>query len=347
MLAPAERKVAALQHRFVDSIQTSLREAVIDSPSGFFGLLRYHLAWEDAAGQPLAGDGGKGLRPVLCLTACDLCGADWHRALPAAAALELVHNFSLIHDDIQDGDEVRRGRPTLWSVRGVAPAITAGNAMLVIADQALASLTKSGVPGETVLEAAAELTAHYLEMIEGQYLDMAFEEREHVTVEEYLDMIGRKTGALIESAMYLGALIATGRRETANTFGECGRKLGLAFQIRDDFLGVWGHPDQTGKPVAADIRRKKKTLPMVYMFQQAAEDDRAWLRDAYAGEEVSGTNVERILSLLERLGAQSYVQGIAEGQASDALTSVAALNLPEDAGGKLEAMAEYFVTRQK
>ena len=230
MPASAEREVAALQDRFFDSIQASLRDAVIDSPSGFFGLLRYHLAWEDADGNATQdGDGGKGLRPVLCLTACELCGGDWRKALPAAAAMELVHNFSLIHDDIQDEDEVRRGRPTLWAIRGVANALSAGNAMRVIADQALGALLDVGVPDHVVLEASAELTERYLEMIEGQYLDMAFEGRDDVTVDEYLDMIGRKTGALVESAMYLGALVATGDRATASAFGQCGRKLGLAY----------------------------------------------------------------------------------------------------------------------
>lgn len=219
--------------------------------------------------------------------------------------------------------------------------------MRVIADQTLAALKDAGLSEEVVLEASAELTERYLEMIEGQYLDMSFENRDDVTVEEYLDMIGRKTGALVGSAMYLGALVATGDRVTASAFGQCGRKLGLAFQVRDDFLGVWGHPDLTGKPVAADIRRKKKSLPMVYMFQQAKESDGEWLQEAYANTEVSRANVARVLSLLDRLGAQPYVQSIAEQHAGASLATVEALDLPEVASIKLEAMAEYFITRER
>lgn len=348
MLATAEQQVAALQQRYRLDIQATLRNAVVDSPSGFFSLLRYHLGWEEADGTPTKADGGKALRPVLCLTACELAGGDPRQALPAAAALELIHNFSLIHDDIQDRDTQRRGRATLWAIHGEPKAIAAGNAMRVIADRTLMRLVDTGLPTGLVDDVAIDLTSRYLEMIEGQYLDMSFEGSDDVTVDRYLDMVGRKTGALIESAMFMGALIATGDRQKADGFGRCGRALGLAFQIRDDFLGVWGDPGATGKAVGADIRRKKKSMPVVHMFQHAPTDERAWLSETYAREgEIADRDVERILDLLDRLGTPKYVQEAARAQADGAMRAIEGLGLSGDAKRTIRAMAEFFVTREK
>ena len=348
MVATAERQVSALRHRFHADVHAALRGAVPDSESGFFGLLRYHLGWEQADGTEVIVETGKGLRPVLCLTACELAGGDWHKALLAAAALELIHNFSLIHDDIQDHDTTRWGRPTLWSARGVPAAVSAGNAMRVIAGQSINQLTDVGLAPGLVAEAALVLNQRGLEMIEGQYMDLAFEESNDVTVEQYLAMIDRKTGALIDSAMYMGALVATEDQETALAFGRCGRKLGIAFQIRDDYLGVWGETTATGKAVGADIRRKKKSIPVVHLFQNASATDRAWLEEAYATEgEVGGEEVERILELLDHLETPAYVRRSAETHADEAMKTIAGLSLSDEARTTLEAMAQFFVTREK
>ena len=348
MVATAAQQVSALQNRYRDEIQAAIRRAMVDSDSGFFSLLRYHLGWEEANGKPAAVPTGKGLRPILCLTACEVAGGKWQDALPAAAALELVHNFSLIHDDIQDCDSRRWDRPTLWTVHGQAKAIAAGNAMRVIADQTLMHLSKSGMSRALVSDVAIELTGRYLEMIEGQYLDMAFEEADNVTVEQYLDMVGRKTGALIESAMYMGALVATRDQSQAQGFGACGRRLGLAFQVRDDYLGIWGDPTATGKAVGADIRRKKKSMPVVHLFEHASAKDRAWLDSAYETEgDVSGEDVERILEMLNRLGTPTYVQDAAIAHAEGAMEAADGLGLGSSARETVQAMAEFFVTREK
>ena len=346
MTATPEQQVAALQAQYLPYVQTWLRNALAGTAAGINRLLRYHMGWEDAEGVPTPSDGGKALRPVLCLTACELAGGDWHRALPAAAALELVHNFSLVHDDIQDGDVLRRGRETLWSVWGVPAALSGGNAMRVIADRTLAKLETSGLPPAAVMRASADLNRRYLEMIEGQYLDVSFEQRPQVTVAEYLDMIGRKTGALFESAMFLGALMATDDVGRAHAFGACGRHMGIAFQVRDDYLGVWGDPAKTLKPLT-DIQRKKKSLPMVYMLEAANREDRAWLAGAYAGDEISSENLERILQLLDRLGARAYVTRTAKACASEARSLARALGLPAGRRRTLEAVAAYCVQRDR
>jgi len=345
--ATAEQEVSALAQRYLTDVKARLRASVPDSPSGYFDILRYHLGWQDRDGGPVDEDSGKGLRPILCLASCELAGGDWHRALPAAAALELVHNFSLLHDDIQDEDTTRRGRATAWTVFGTHQAIAAGNGMRVVADQTLLALADAGLSPETITAASVELTQRYLEMIEGQYLDMSFERADNVTSDEYLDMVARKTGALIEAAMYLGALVATNDNAAAQAFGACGRQLGLAFQVRDDLLGIWGDPNATGKPVGSDIRRKKKSMPVVFLFQSASAEDRRWLDGAYAADEVGGEEVERVLEMLDRLDARAYVQQTAERQASDAVSAIDGLGLPSNARRTLEAMAQYFVTRNK
>ena len=345
MEANAEQQIAELARRYLPDVERYLREAVAASDD-LAPMMRYHLGWENLEGAPASG-GGKALRPVLCLAACEMSGGDWHDALPAAAGLELVHNFSLVHDDIQDGDETRRGTPTLWRIHGVPAALTAGNAMRVVADQTADGLSARGTAPEVAQGTIAELTRRYLEMIEGQYLDLSFEAAEHVSVADYLDMIGRKTGALIESAMHMGALVATGDEATARGFGECGKRLGLAFQVRDDYLGVWGDPAFTGKPVGADIRRKKKSLPAVYLFDSAPDDERPWLEETYRAEEIEGERLDGVMAMLERLGGGPYVQRIAEEQAQLAVVAVDALDIPDDAKQLLGAVAEFFATRDK
>jgi len=348
VLATAEQQVAAIQQRFTNDIQRTLREAIAGSESELSPLLRYHLGWEAKNGDPSTKGGGKALRPVLCLTACDLAGGDWREALPAAAALELVHNFSLVHDDIQDRDMTRRGRETLWAIHGESAAVSAGNAMRVIADKTLMFLANTKLAPHVVVEVAADLTQRYLEMIEGQYMDMSFESSNDVTVDQYLDMIGRKTGALIESAMYMGALVATSDAKTAGTFGTCGRWLGLAFQIRDDYLGVWGDPCATGKAVGADIRRKKKSMPIVHLFQQSAGEDRSWLGKAYAGQgEVEEKDVERILEMLDQFGTLEHVATAASTHAAKAVEEIRTTGLSGKVEQTVKAMAEFFVTRER
>ncbi len=346
MTDDAERRVAELAARYAPALRARL-EAAVACAGDLAPLLRYHLGWRTEDGAPADG-GGKALRPVLCLAACEMAGGDWRDALPAAASLELVHNFSLAHDDIQDGDETRRGRPTLWRLHGVPVALTAGNAMLAAADRAMLDLRERGQGAHAaLLAAAADLTAKRLEMIEGQYLDMSFEADERVSVAAYLDMIGRKTGALIESAMRMGALAANADPETALAFGRCGRRLGVAFQARDDYLGVWGDPAATGKAVGADIRRKKKSLPAVYLFNNAPPSDRAWLEETYRADEIAGERLDGVMALLDRTGADAYVRRVTEEQAEAAVAAVGALAVPDDAKRLLRAVARYFAARDR
>jgi len=263
--------------------------AGLDGPLGL--LVRYPLGLSEADGRPGPGIGGKLLRPSLVLFSCEALGGKLEKALPLACALELIHNFSLVHDDIQDGDEFRRGRPTVWKVFGLGQAINSGDALLVLAlDVALSA----DLPSETKVFAQRALLSATLRMIEGQALDLAAEGKP-LSVEGYMEMARRKTGALLGCALELGAL-AAGRPDLRELCAALGEELGLAFQIRDDILGIWGDPEKTGKPVGSDLLRKKRSFPVSY----ALAKDPGLLPLLSAPEK----NMAEILRRLSEVGAK-------------------------------------------
>ncbi len=308
-------------------------------PGDLYRMLRYHLGWEDAEGRP-AQSSGKRLRPALCLLACEAAGGEAVHAVPAASAVELVHNFSLVHDDVQDGDRLRHGRDTVWAVWGEPQAINAGDALL-----ALAQLSLTAIAPESLAVASRLLDELTLEMVEGQVMDLAFEEQTDVSLDAYLAMISRKTGALFEAALALGAVAAGASAENVAALGRCGRHLGLAFQVRDDMLGIWGDVDRTGKPVAADIHRRKKSLPIVFALDRAAGDELGWLREVYGAGEPSAGDVAFVAGLLDSLGAQAYCQDEADRHRTAALSELAAADLDERAAAEIREVADFLLER--
>ncbi|MFN8560623.1 MAG: polyprenyl synthetase family protein [Anaerolineae bacterium] len=228
-------------------------------------------------------------------------GGDWQAALPAAAAVELLPNFSLIHDDIQDDSPTRHNRPSVWMIWGRANAINAGDALFALAYTALQHLDTAQIAPETALKVWAIFNFTNLELTRGQHLDMRFEHQETVTVDEYLSMIGGKSAALVAACAQMGALIGCGDEATAEHFGDFGRNLGLAFQIRDDILGIWGDPTVTGKSAATDILSRKKSLPVLYGLSQSAR-----LHEVYRTEPFGDAQVSEAVALLDSVGAQEY-----------------------------------------
>lgn len=313
-------------------------------PQKLYAMLRYHLGWEDASGS-LDTHVGKRLRPALCLLTCEAVGGDAAKAIPLAAAVELVHNFSLVHDDIQDGDRKRHDRDTVWAVWGEPQAINAGDALLSIANLSLADALDAGMSAETAVRAAGLLAERTLEMVEGQVMDIDFEGRQDVGLDEYLAMISRKTGALFAAALGLGALAGGAPPADVEVLGRCGRALGIAFQVRDDMLGVWGSEERTGKPAASDIRRRKKSLPAVSTFSRANADQRAELGRIYTNDPVSGEDVERILRLMDALGAQAYCAGVAAEHKDAALRELERAGVNGERADELRQTAAFLLDR--
>lgn len=256
-----------LTNHWLPKIETEMQRIVEDQPpalTAHYGMMRYHLGWTDANFHPQSLAAGKRLRPLLCLLSCAAIGGDPAPALPAAAAIELLHNFSLIHDDIEDGDSMRRHRPTVWKIWGVPQAINAGDGMLALAFGAFARLLACHVQLATLVEVQQCFAQAVIRLIEGQHLDLSFEQRTTVTVEEYLCMIGGKTAALISASVEIGALLGGATPQQRQAFQQFGWHMGLAFQIQDDILGIWGDAGVTGKPVGNDLLRRKKSLPILH-----------------------------------------------------------------------------------
>jgi geranylgeranyl diphosphate synthase, type I len=279
-----------------------------------YDIMQYHMGWRDTGLHPIeAAGGGKRIRPMLCLLACAAVGGDPQTAVPAAAGLELLHNFSLLHDDIEDNSDTRRHRPTAWTLFGLPLALNAGDAMFSLAHLAFQRLTGRGAAAETALAALGVFDETCRALTDGQYLDMSFETRLDVTVEEYFAMIDGKTAALLAAAPGIGALLGGAAPETVRAYRRFGRAMGLAFQLQDDVLGIWGDEAQTGKSAASDILTRKKSLPVVYAL--ADEWVGADLRRLYEGPGFTPADVPAVLTLLDAARARDYT----EARAADAL----------------------------
>ena len=333
--------------RYQADLDAYLRDTLAGGdPPLLYHMMRYHLGWEDAEGRPIEGVGGKALRPSLCLWACDALGGERRKCLAAAAALELTHNFSLVHDDIQDDDRERRHRPTVWAVWGQGQAINAGDSLATMARLALLRLADAGLEAAATVRACRILDEACLAMIEGQCLDLEFEGRDHVSLDEYLEMIEKKSGALFGAALHLGALAAGADVALGERFERAGRLLGTAFQIRDDLLGVWGQRDVTGKPEAADIRRRKKTLPLLYARSAAPSKDRQALTGIYRREALGDDDVQQVMGILERAGAYEYCQKDARQRLDEALAELAGTPITPEAYCDLREAADFLLERE-
>ena len=300
----------------------------------------------DVDGKSLPGITGKTLRPVLCLYACEATGSDYQLALPSAAALEFIHNFSLIHDDIQDRDEFRHHKPTLWKLWGDAKAIVAGNSLRTIADSSVIDMESDRGNSKEAVMVAGLLTEAYLEMIEGQYLDMAYETQKVISLQGNLTMISRKTGALIRCAMNIGAAIGTSDRKTVASFRECGQSLGYVFQIRDDILGVWGSENNTGKPVGADIKRKKKSLPVVYTMTKASGQAKKTMARQYMQNDMTEDDVAEVLEIMEDVGVREYANKLANRHCENAVAHLSEIEMSSESRKDIEDIARFLLVRE-
>jgi geranylgeranyl diphosphate synthase type I len=276
-------------------------------------LVREHFALDDPSAKR-----GKRLRPLILLTVAAAEGAAPRAAYGAAAALELLHNFSLIHDDIEDGDELRHGRRTLWARHGIAAALVAGNAMSALSYLTLIDGSRD-LPIERVAAMASCLQRAHFRMCEGQAFDIGFERAVRVTFDEYTRMIDGKTAALLSASCELGALAAGCGPVRAAAYGEVGRVYGLAFQVRDDVLGTWGLPAETGKPSGADIRRRKWSFPVAWALAGASSPEQRLIAEAYAAiGPLAEQTADAVIAALDRLGARAAADAACDRYIGDA-----------------------------
>ncbi|MBO0884299.1 MAG: polyprenyl synthetase family protein, partial [Mycobacterium sp.] len=256
-------------------VTPTLQEMVNRLDPGTRLVCSYHFGWCDEQGRAANANGGKAIRSALALLGAEACGVDPLAALPAAAAVELVHNFSLVHDDLMDRDRQRRHRATVWALWGDAAAVLAGDAMLSLAHEVLLESTSAHrAAAQTTIAIASR------ELIRGQLADMAFESRDDVGVAECLSMSRGKTAALVAASVVAGAQLAGAPPFVRDVLDAYGDHLGLAFQLVDDLLGIWGEPAVTGKPVYSDLRARKKTLPVTWTLENGGPTGRelaTWL----------------------------------------------------------------------
>ncbi|GII56821.1 dimethylallyltransferase [Planotetraspora thailandica] len=320
-------------------VEPVLREAVgrLDALSA--RVAAYHLGWADAAGRS-TGNGGKALRPALAVLSARAAGAAGERCLPVAAAVELVHAFSLLHDDVMDGDPTRRHRPAAWTVFGDSAAILAGDALVTLA-------------GELVLEedtparvrAARCLVSATQRLIAGQGRDLEFERRADVTLEECRRMSADKTAALLSCACSIGAIAAGAPEPLVTALAAFGAETGLAFQLVDDLLGIWGRPEATGKPVLSDLRSRKKTLPVVAALTSGTP----------AGDTLAGLLArpeplpESVLSMAARLvdeaGGRAWAETEAKHRLDAAERHLAEADMPAEVRAELLEIAHFITSR--
>lgn len=302
-------------------------------------MLTYHLGWDGPGSGPDAQ--GKRIRPLLVLLSAAAVGGSWQSALPGAAAVELLHNFSLLHDDIPDQSETRRGRPTVWTRWGIPQAINAGDAMFTLVPLAINQLSSHHAPetvvaaNRIVFEASARLTI-------GQYLDISYEQARSLPLEAYWPMIEGKTAALLAACAEMGALLGGANAERQRSFHAFGTSLGLAFQALDDILGIWGDETLTGKSATSDLVTGKKTLPVLYGLQQNGEFARRWL----AGS-IAAADAPELAALLEAEGAREYTQSRADRLTAEALSALNQASSPGDPADSLHQLTLSLLHRQQ
>lgn len=319
----------------------ALRSAVDSLPYAMRRVAAYHFGWERPDGTPDIGNAGKAVRPALTLAAATAFGGDVQDAVPAAVAVELVHNFTLLHDDVMDGDTTRRHRATAWAVFGVPDAILAGEALHSLAARVLAAV---GHPSARA--ATATLETCIIEICEGQHADCSFEKRADVTLAECLAMSEAKTGALLGCACALGACYAGADAAAVAAMDAFGRQAGLAFQLIDDVIGIWGDPAVTGKPACQDLRVRKKSLPVVAALTSDTEPAAELAELYHSDRELDTADLHHAAALVACAGGRDWAIAEAASRMATA-TLLLADTVPRPSAADLLALADLITHRNR
>ena len=343
-----------IQKRMLEAIEEELQRQVarLDQPrtKQFHEMLTYHMGWTgEGAGAEAT---GKRIRPLLVLLASASFGLEekkeekeidlyWLHAKSAAAAIELIHNFSLVHDDIQDNSDKRRGRNTVWVNWGAPMAINVGDALFVIANQAILDLAEY-YPAEVVIKAAGILNNSCLDLTRGQFLDMSYEERNDLGIEEYWPMVGGKTSALLAACTHIGALLGNASEAEQEAYRLFGWHLGLAFQVQDDILGIWGDELITGKSAASDLVEGKNSLPVLYGLGKRGKFAERWAQGSITASEVKDVAMQ-----LEIEGGKNYAEEISIKETQKALAYLDQANPRGEAGAAMHQLANMLLKRKQ
>jgi geranylgeranyl diphosphate synthase, type I len=325
----------AMTRPYIEDEMKRLVRSTEPAYAGLFGMMAYHLGWEgEGAGEKAQ---GKRIRPLLALLGADAAGKNWKDALPAAASVELIHNFSLIHDDIEDRSEYRHGRKTIWALHGEAQAINTGDCMFSLA---FSALTTSTGKAENVLRSVDLLQSTCVQLTKGQYLDMAYESADTLPVDVYWPMVGGKTASLLACSTAIGATLTGADELTLGALTSFAWNLGLAFQAQDDWLGIWGNSALTGKSADSDLMNGKKSLPVLLGLNRSEKFRNSWRKRPFTFEEST-----RLAGVLIDDGIQVLVEDETlrfTKLAKDALTTLTGDN---PAAGALLELADVLLKR--
>jgi len=302
-------------------------------------MLTYHMGWTGDGADPEAA--GKRIRPLMVLLTVAACNGGWLHAVSASAAVELVHNFSLVHDDIQDNSDKRRGRATIWKIWGMPMAINVGDALFVMSNQAIMDLSDH-YPAEIVVQAATVLHNTCLDLTRGQFLDMSYEERNDLGVEDYWPMVAGKTASLLSACCHIGSILGGADESKQDAYRSFGHAVGLAFQVQDDILGVWGDEVLTGKSTASDLLEGKKSLPVLHGLSKGGNFAERWRKGPINPEEV-----EDLAKLLASEGSYEYTHGVSRQMTTLALDSLREADPQGDAGEALMELANKLIKREQ
>ncbi len=329
LLFPAiESYLQKVVDQFLPSYETELRKMIV-----------YHLGWEGGTNGP--DTQGKRIRPLLLLLTTISLDSAWQSALPAAASIELIHNFSLIHDDIQDKSELRRNRPTIWTKWGIPQAINTGDTMFTLAQLAMLKMAEEKSP-LIALRANQLLNQACISLTNGQYLDLLYETRSELTLDDYWPMIEGKTAALLAACTEVGALLSSTTAERISALRNFGFYLGMAFQVQDDLLGIWGEESETGKSTDSDLVSGKKTLPVLYALGKHGRFHDRWVKGP-----ITAMEVEQVVDILSNEGAYDYTKAKANQMTRLALEALdAALPVKNEGGQSLLELTDELLHRK-
>jgi geranylgeranyl diphosphate synthase type I len=325
---------------FLVEIEAKMKELLIQDQNDELGLfmhmMAYHLGWEGPDASREAG--GKRIRPIILLLVTSACGGEWRDALSAAAAVEFIHNFSLIHDDIEDHSPLRRGRETVWKRWGIAQAINTGDAMFILAQIAILGIKNP----EIALISSRLLQKSCFKLTQGQFLDISFENRDNISLENYWTMIAGKTASLLSTSCEIGSLIAHATETNQTKYQQFGYYLGLAFQVQDDFLGIWGDAALIGKSTESDLVSGKKSLPILFGIKHSQKFAGRWNKGSILPEETG-----ELADMLSEAGSKEYVQNKVQELTDEAINWLNSAKPTGESGSALYELAEQLLIRNK